>query len=105
MVAHPRACDDGGTMTQYTHASRPGQPRRAFRDTSAPLVGGVAAGLAAHLAVPVLWVRVFFVATAFLGGFGLMLYGGLWLFMPADPARPGWRARRAPASVPVAGRD
>jgi signal transduction histidine kinase/phage shock protein PspC (stress-responsive transcriptional regulator) len=85
MVAHPRACDDGGTMTQYTHASRPGQPRRAFRDTSAPLVGGVAAGLAAHLAVPVLWVRVFFVATAFLGGFGLMLYGGLWLFMPADP--------------------
>ena len=47
-------------------------------------MGGVAAGLAAHLGVPVLWVRCFFVATAFLGGFGLMLYAGLWVFLPAD---------------------
>ena len=34
--------------------------------------------------MPVLWVRGFFVATAFLGGFGLMLYAGLWVFLPAD---------------------
>ena len=34
--------------------------------------------------MPVLWVRGFFVATAFLGGFGLMLYAGLWMFLPAD---------------------
>ena len=59
-------------------------PRRAYRDLSAPVAGGVASGLAAHLAVPVLWVRVFFVATALLGGFGLMLYAGLWVFLPAD---------------------
>src|SRR6478752_2879499 len=63
---------------------RPGAPRRAYRDISAPIAGGVAAGLARHLALPVLWVRGFFVATAFLGGFGLMLYAGLWVFLPAD---------------------
>ncbi|TGN64474.1 ATP-binding protein [Nocardioides eburneiflavus] len=66
------------------HPSRPGSPRRAHRDLTASIAGGVASGLARHLAVPVLWVRGFFVATAFLGGFGLMLYAGLWMFLPAD---------------------
>ena len=70
-------------MTQ-TYPQRAGQSRRAYRDTTSPIVGGVAAGLAAHLAVPVLWVRCFFVATGFLGGFGLLLYAGLWVFLPAD---------------------
>ncbi len=69
-----------------THPTTPlaGQPRRAFRDLGSPIAGGVASGLAAHLGVPVLWVRVFFVSTALLGGFGLMLYAGLWMFLPAD---------------------
>ena len=31
------------------------EPRRAFRDTREPVVGGVAGGLAIHLAGPVLW--------------------------------------------------
>lgn len=65
-------------------STRPGGSRRAYRDLNASIAGGVAAGLAEHLAVPVLWVRGFFVATAFLGGFGLMLYAGLWMFLPAD---------------------
>jgi phage shock protein PspC (stress-responsive transcriptional regulator) len=82
MVAHARACDDGATMTQSSSPPLPraGQPRRAYRDMSSTIIGGVASGLAAHLGVPVLWVRVFFVATSFLGGFGLMLYAGLWMF-------------------------
>ena len=49
-------------------AGRPDQPggerfyfRRATRDTQDRVVGGVAAGLAAHLGVPVLWVRAAFV--------------------------------------------
>lgn len=65
-------------------STRPGGSRRAYRDINAAIAGGVASGLAEHLAVPVLWVRGFFVATAFLGGFGLMLYAGLWMFLPAD---------------------
>lgn len=58
--------------------------RRAARDTQEPIFGGVAAGLARHLAVPVLWVRVGFVAGAMLGGLGVILYGALWLMLPAD---------------------
>jgi signal transduction histidine kinase/phage shock protein PspC (stress-responsive transcriptional regulator) len=89
MVAHVRACDDGTTMSYAnpphpaSPRSRPVGPRRAHRDTSSSIVGGVASGLAEHLAVPVLWVRVLFVATALLGGFGLMLYAGLWAFLPS----------------------
>ena len=41
--------------------------RRAARDTQEPIFGGVAAGLARHLAVPVLWVRVGLVAGAMPG--------------------------------------
>ncbi|PVG84887.1 ATPase [Nocardioides gansuensis] len=60
--------------------------RRAYRDTSAPIAGGVAGGLAVHLGVPVLWVRVGFVLAALLQGFGLIVYAGLWIFLPADRA-------------------
>jgi signal transduction histidine kinase/phage shock protein PspC (stress-responsive transcriptional regulator) len=77
-----------GSTSHATPGSVPGwraaQPRRAYRDLTAPVAGGVASGVATHLAVPALWVRVFFVATALLGGFGLMLYAGLWVFLPAD---------------------
>ncbi len=58
--------------------------RRATRDTSAPILGGVAGGLSRHLAVPVLWVRAFFVLTTTLGGLGVFLYGALWMVLPAD---------------------
>ena len=48
------------------------------------MIGGVAAGLAAHLGVPVLWVRVAFVITAALGGAGVAMYAGLWMVLPTD---------------------
>ena len=62
----------------------PRSVRRASRDTQNPVIGGVAAGLARHLAMPVLWVRVFFLLTAALGGLGFFLYAGLWLVLPAE---------------------
>ncbi|HXH77044.1 PspC domain-containing protein [Nocardioides sp.] len=58
--------------------------RRATRDTESPIAGGVSGGLAAHFGVPVLWVRVAFVVLAVLDGVGLMLYAGLWMFLPTD---------------------
>ncbi|WP_205471433.1 ATP-binding protein [Nocardioides sp. SYSU D00038] len=58
--------------------------RRATRDTEAPVVGGVAAGLARHLALPVVWVRAAFVVTAAFGGLGVAFYAGLWMVLPAD---------------------
>ncbi len=58
-------------------------PRRAHRSTDDRWLGGVASGLAQHLGVPILWVRLGFVALVGFGGFGAVLYAGLWLFLPA----------------------
>jgi signal transduction histidine kinase len=69
------------------------EPRRATRDLREPIIGGVASGLARHLALPVLWIRLAFVVTAALGGLGVVLYAGLWLMLPAgdhfETAAPG----------------
>jgi signal transduction histidine kinase/phage shock protein PspC (stress-responsive transcriptional regulator) len=119
-------CDDGTAMTSAEPASpssvavggdRPPEPRRAARSTEGNVLGGVAAGLAEHLGVPVMWVRAFFVVTAVVG-FGVVLYAALWLTLPlAQPRvdvapgleaadrgglRPGRRAPVADTGVLVA---
>ena len=88
-----------------THAPRAGRSRRAYRDISAPIAGGVAAGLAEHLGLPVLAVRAFFVVTAVFSGFGVLLYAALWIFVLgraflswSSPRRVG-RARPAAAAA------
>ena len=60
--------------------------RRATRDARAPIIGGVAAGVARHLGVPVLWSRAAFIVLAAAGGLGIALYGALWVFLPAESA-------------------
>jgi signal transduction histidine kinase/phage shock protein PspC (stress-responsive transcriptional regulator) len=73
-------------MTTSAPASAPPMyaPRKAYRDTRQPIIGGVAAGLARHLGVPVLWMRAGFLVAAVLGGSGIMFYAGLWLVLPGD---------------------
>jgi signal transduction histidine kinase len=58
--------------------------RRASRDIRQPIIGGVAAGLARHLGLPVVWVRAGFLIAAVLGGSGVLFYAGLWLVLPAE---------------------
>ena len=99
-----------GMLAVHVHAAHPDAPyafRRATRDTEAPIIGGVAAGLARHLGLPVLWVRVAFVLATALSGLGVALYAGWWLLLPADTAvrdrHPGRRERhprRPPAGRP-----
>jgi phage shock protein PspC (stress-responsive transcriptional regulator) len=70
------------------------------------MLGGVCGGLARYSGIdPLLW-RVGFVALAFAGGTGVIVYLLLWLLMPAGPqegpgeANTGWLHRqpeRAPA--------
>ena len=67
-----------------THDTAVEGTRRATRDSQEPVLGGVASGLARHLGVPVLWVRAGFVLAAFLGGFGVAFYAGLWWMLPSD---------------------
>lgn len=59
--------------------------RRAWRDLRDPMIGGVAAGLAAHLGVSVRIVRAAFVVTTIVGGFGVLTYAALWALLPAGP--------------------
>jgi signal transduction histidine kinase/phage shock protein PspC (stress-responsive transcriptional regulator) len=69
------------------------------------LLAGVASGVAEHLGLEVLHVRIAFAVLAGLGGFGVAVYGALWVFTPVrddvEPAglaaasRTGWRPLRA----------
>lgn len=64
----------------------PTEPARLRRHTGGRLLGGVASGLAEHLDVEVLWVRLAFAVLSGVNGFGVVLYAALWVFVP--PVRP-----------------
>jgi signal transduction histidine kinase/phage shock protein PspC (stress-responsive transcriptional regulator) len=73
------------------HEPVPGQvpgPARLCRHRSDRVLAGVSSGIAEHLGVPVLWVRMIFVALAGVGGAGLIGYALLWAFLPATDVRP-----------------
>jgi phage shock protein PspC (stress-responsive transcriptional regulator) len=86
----------GGTATDEAGSDhRPDQgPRvtaeevrdlgRLRRTTTDRKVAGVAGGLARHLDVDPIILRVAFVVLAFFGGAGLILYGAGWLLLPED---------------------
>jgi phage shock protein PspC (stress-responsive transcriptional regulator) len=72
----------------------PGPPARTQlrRSSSDRMVGGVAGGLAEYSGIdPLLW-RVGFVALAFAGGSGILVYLLLWLLMPSGPPGPAGRS-------------
>ncbi|NYG60191.1 signal transduction histidine kinase/phage shock protein PspC (stress-responsive transcriptional regulator) [Nocardioides daedukensis] len=71
-------------MTSTAPTLAPHETRRATRDTAGTYLGGVASGLARHLGLPVLWVRIGFMIGAALGGAGIAFYAGLWMVLPTD---------------------
>ncbi|GAA6526307.1 PspC domain-containing protein [Intrasporangium sp. DVR] len=80
------------------------------RPTSGRVIGGVSAGLAAHLGVPVKAVRIMFLVTAIPFGAGLAVYVFLWATMregtllpapsPTDPAQTAAPAAAQGAAGP-----
>ncbi|GAA2051050.1 ATP-binding protein [Williamsia deligens] len=81
--------------TRYTRAD-PAPPRIARRDAGR-IVGGVAGGVADHLGVRPVVVRMVFVGLTVLAGAGVMAYALLWFFCPpgtdTDRPRPGERTQ------------
>jgi signal transduction histidine kinase len=67
-------------MTTATDSS----PPRLLRDPDNRVVGGVAAGLARHLGVPVLAVRIGFFVLALINGLGATLYAVFWAVLPVS---------------------
>ncbi|MGW7102933.1 PspC domain-containing protein [Streptomyces sp. NPDC054838] len=57
--------------------------RKLYRSADGRMLGGVARGLAGHLGLPVIWVRLAFLAMFMWGdGLGVLLYAAFWVFVP-----------------------
>ncbi|MGB9376825.1 MAG: PspC domain-containing protein, partial [Mycobacteriales bacterium] len=69
---------------------------RLFRRADGKLVAGVASGLADHLGLNVLAVRIGFVVLTFFSGLGIVLYAASWAIVPQPPAdeQPAAPAKR-----------
>ncbi|MDR3079751.1 MAG: PspC domain-containing protein, partial [Streptomyces sp.] len=60
----------------------PRPPRKLYRSSDGRWLGGVARGLAGHLGLPVIWVRLAFVGLNMADGLGALLYAAFWFFVP-----------------------
>jgi signal transduction histidine kinase len=89
-------------------APSPGAPtqpypyRRLFRDPDNKIVAGVAAGLAEHLRLPILIVRIAFIGLLAANGVGGLLYVAFWAVLPAAPRTAPKRRRAGNALQAVA---
>jgi signal transduction histidine kinase/phage shock protein PspC (stress-responsive transcriptional regulator) len=63
--------------------------RRLYRDPGHRVVAGVAAGLAQHLSVPTIAVRIAFIVMLPLDGMGALLYAAFWAVLPVAPGPLG----------------
>jgi phage shock protein PspC (stress-responsive transcriptional regulator) len=79
--------DQQGPRTSRNEVLELGRLRRTRDDRR---VAGVAGGLARHLDIDPIIVRVALVVLVFFGGSGLLLYGAIWLLVPEEgsPAQP-----------------
>lgn len=69
-----------GARTEWDHVKDVGKLQRPAER----MVAGVAAGLARHLNIDPLVLRVAFAVLSFFGGAGIIVYGALWLLLPED---------------------
>ncbi|MFF7332870.1 PspC domain-containing protein [Streptomyces sp. NPDC090306] len=63
-------------------AADPRPPRKLYRSSDGRWLGGAARGLAGHLGLPVIWVRLVFVGLFTADGLGALLYAAFWFFVP-----------------------
>lgn len=64
----------------------PLQVRRLYRAPDRRLIAGVASGIAAHLGISAVLVRVAFIVLTGLSGLGALLYAVFWAVVPPDPS-------------------
>ncbi|MFE3327734.1 PspC domain-containing protein [Streptomyces sp. NPDC059176] len=56
--------------------------RKLYRSADGRWLGGVARGLAGHLGLPVIWVRLVFLGLFMANGLGALLYAVFWIVVP-----------------------
>jgi signal transduction histidine kinase/phage shock protein PspC (stress-responsive transcriptional regulator) len=74
--------DDMPAAAQRPAASEEPTPRKLYRSADGRFLGGVSRGLAGHLGLPVVWVRLAFLALFFAQGLGALLYAVFWIVVP-----------------------
>lgn len=106
MVVDAAACDDRVTdLDQLTTATREPPistvttPPRLYRAPEHRMAAGVAAGIADHLGISVLRVRVAFMVLLGLSGLGLLLYAAFWAVVPLRPGDTAVPPRRDVAQL------
>ncbi len=75
----------------------PRPPRKLYRSSDGRWLGGVARGLAGHLGLPVVWVRLVFAGLFMADGLGALLYAAFWFFVPLGVGGVG--GQRPPSLV------
>ncbi|WP_200865620.1 ATP-binding protein [Streptomyces viridochromogenes] len=88
-----RVTIDGMPEAAAAPLVEPRPPRKLYRSSDGRWLGGVARGLAGHLGLPVVWVRLVFVGLFLADGLGALLYAAFWFFVPlgvggVDAQRP-----------------
>lgn len=79
-------------------------PRRLYRDTADQKIAGVCSGLARHIGIDPLLVRIGFVAGLLIGGAPIVAYLLMWWLV--DPAPAGhWDAATAESPAPATAAD
>ena len=88
MVPGSALCEHRGVTTSAAPAAGPAHGpvayRRAVRPLDDRMIAGVAAGLAQHLGVSLLGVRIALVISVGLGGAGVVAYALLWRLLPQE---------------------
>jgi phage shock protein PspC (stress-responsive transcriptional regulator) len=57
-------------------------PKKMYRNPEKKIIGGVAAGAAAYLAIDIVAVRLLFVILTLAGGLGFVIYIVMWIILP-----------------------
>jgi phage shock protein C len=65
--------------------SEPPRAREWYRAREGKMIAGVCRGLADRFALPIALVRVLFLLSICIGGWGVVLYVALWIAMPLPP--------------------
>jgi signal transduction histidine kinase/phage shock protein PspC (stress-responsive transcriptional regulator) len=73
---------DGMPEAATAPLASPRPPRKLYRSSDGRWLGGVARGLAGHLGLPVVWVRLVFAGLFMADGLGALLYAAFWFFVP-----------------------
>ncbi len=96
----PQAAAPGGVPEGGGSASGRPPLRRSNSDR---LVAGVAAGIARHLRIPPVAVRIAFVVLLGFDGLGALLYAAYWAVLPTDADDPSTGRRHQPVTLLLLG--